>query len=98
MSSIRNKPLSSSKQSWEQLSNVITSLQGSPIIDGVLKEQITLTSGNSIAIPHLLRRRVRGWVIVRKNANVSIWEQKSPDNNNLYLISDGDVVINLWIF
>jgi len=84
----------------ENTSNALAPLQNSAILDGVLLKEVSLVSGTNY-VSHKLRRKIQGWAIVRKRANVDVWDDQDNNVNkttSLKLETSGDVVIDLWIF
>lgn len=71
------------------------------LLDGLLIEDVELTSGQDNVVPHLLNRVPQGWIIVRKNADSRVWENVSGNrlkNANLLLQCSSSVTVSLWVF
>lgn len=69
------------------------------IIDGVMIEGLTITSGTPLSINHGLDTLVRGWILVRKNSNSNVWESVSATpTKTLILNASATVTISLWVF
>lgn len=71
---------------------------GIPILDGNLIEDVVLGSTET-KVNHKLGRRYRGWVIVDKSANQSVWAATSAISERyLSLTASGTVTVSLWVF
>lgn len=70
--------------------------QSATILDGILLESIKLTSGSN-EVSHKLNRTVRGYFVVSKSADVSIYDTGKNDKS-LILNSSGDATVALWVF
>lgn len=71
-----------------------------PLFDGVLIENLELTSGAFTPVPHKLARPWRGYIVVANGANAVVWNQ-SPGNDAstfLYLQPSASVTVTLWVF
>jgi hypothetical protein len=70
-----------------------------PILNGCLIENVSLTT-TATKISHKLSRPYRGFIVVRKNANVDVWETTDSVDNSLFLPLDasGTVTVSLWVF
>lgn len=71
-----------------------------PLFDGVLIENLELTSGAFTPVPHRLARPWRGYIVVANGANAVVWNQ-SPGNDAstfLYLQPSASVTVTLWVF
>jgi hypothetical protein len=73
----------------------------SPIINGILLSNITLTSGQDNIIEHKLGRELRGYLVVKKSANSNIWDLQDINKLSrltLNLQCSTNCVISLWVF
>lgn len=73
----------------------------SPIIDGILLKNISLTNGVTNKIDHKLGRTLRGWKVVRQRASAIIWDTQDTNANpstTLNLNCSAAVVVDLWVF
>lgn len=71
-----------------------------PILDGNLLTNVALTSGLN-DVPHKLGRKLRGWIAVRKRANVDIWDAQDSNSKQdltLSLQASSAVTVDLWVF
>lgn len=86
-------------QVQEAVNEAIRPLLQMPIASGRLIEDIALVSGTAKSIEHKLNRESAGWIVVKKNANVDIWESTSSiPTKTLVLNASGTVTISLWVF
>ncbi len=46
---------------------------GAPLDSASIVEGVTLTTASTL-VPHRLGRKVRGWIVVRKNASAEVYE------------------------
>jgi hypothetical protein len=60
--------------SQNHLEQVLTPITNSRIVDGVYLREVDLTASVDNLVKHKLGREPLGWVVVRKFANVTIWE------------------------
>ena len=68
------------------------------LIDGILLENVSLTSGQDNIINHKLSRKLRMWLVVRKNANSDVWEVSSVvSTKQISLRCSANVTISLWV-
>jgi hypothetical protein len=69
-----------------------------PLNAGRLIENVALSS-TAVSIEHKLGREFRGWIIVRTNANQTVWEstQLAP-KTLLKLVASGSVTVSLFVF
>ena len=85
----------------EHVESVINPVLDSAIIDGVLLEDIALVSGSFTSIEHKLGRKPRGYLVIRKSAAETVYEDVGDyDNRKLFikLRASGSVTVNLWVF
>lgn len=70
-----------------------------PILDGVLLENIPLTV-NSRQVQHKLGRRIRGWIIIKQNADAVIYDDSANYDNKTFikLKATANVTVSLWVF
>lgn len=71
-----------------------------PIINGLLLEDISLETGANV-INHKLGRKLIGWIIVRQNADASIYDMQEFNQMpqlTLNLTSSADCNVSLWVF
>jgi hypothetical protein len=76
--------------------NLVDQLNKKPIIDGILLEGLTITSGSS-TIEHKLGRIPRGYLVVASTAAVNVYNG-SMTQYLIPLVSDADATISLWVF
>ena len=85
----------------DHLEEVINPITDSQIIDGVILEDIALNSSTFTTIEHKLGRKPRGYLVIRKSAAQTVYEEAGDyDNRKLFikLRASGTVTVNLWVF
>ena len=85
----------------DHIESVINPVLNSAIIDGVILEDIDLVSGSFTDIEHKLGRKPRGYLVIRKSAAETVYEDAGDyDNRKLFmkLRASGSVTVNLWVF
>ena len=85
----------------DHIESVINPILASAIIDGVILEDIDLVSGSFTSIEHKLGRKPRGYLVIRKSAAQTVYEDAGDyDNRKLFikLRASGSVTVNLWVF
>lgn len=70
--------------------------QSAQILDGVLLKDISLKSGAN-SISHKLNRQLTGYIVVKKNANVNVWDS-GADTKLLNLQTSAATTVSLWVF
>lgn len=88
-------------QIQERVSEALTPIQLSEIINGLRLVKVQLQTGQVNVINHKLNRKLLGYFIVRKRAQSDVWD--SQDSNpkptkTLHLNCSADVVVDLWVF
>lgn len=71
-----------------------------PLLGGLLLKNVSLASGSTL-VNHGLGRKPEGWIVVRKRANIDVWDDQDNNVNQtttLKLEASGAVVVDLWIF
>lgn len=71
-----------------------------PILNGVLLENLEIVAGDN-TITHKLGRRIRGYLVTRKNSASDIYDKISTDtalDQSFTLNSSADCIISLWVF
>ena len=85
----------------DHIEEVITPVLNAVIIDGVIVEDVVLNSSTFTDIEHKLGRKPRGYIVIRKSAAQTVFEDAGDYGNRklfLKLKSSGAVTVNLWIF
>ena len=83
-----------------RLSTVLRPVTKAPILDGVLLEDIALST-SSTDVPHKLGRAARGYIPVKMNASANVYDEESSNGdkeNFLKLKASASVTVNLWVF
>ena len=85
----------------DHIEEVITPVLNAAIIDGVIVEDVILNSSTFTDIKHKLGRKPRGYIVIRKSAAQTVFEEAGDYENRklfLKLRASGTVTVNLWIF
>ena len=85
----------------DHIEEVITPVLNAAIIDGVIVEDVILNSSTFTNIKHKLGRKPRGYIVIRKSAAQTVFEEAGDYENRklfLKLKASGAVTVNLWIF
>ena len=81
------------------LARIFNAIQAKEILDGRLISNVSLVSSSTNSIDHGLGKPIRGWIIVGKNANATVYSSvSSTPNATLILNTTADVTISLWVF
>jgi len=89
------------KEIQERVEDALLPVVDSSIIDGKLLTGHVLASGTTSVIAHGLGRKLKGWVVVSKNAAQHVYDaQASNDSPDifLHLTAGGAVTVDLWVF
>ena len=85
----------------DHVESVIDPVLNSAIIDGVIVEDVDLVVGSFTSVEHKLGRKPRGYLVIRKSAAETVYEDVGDyDNRKLFikLRASGSVTVNLWVF
>jgi len=85
----------------DHIEEVLNPVLNAAIIDGVILEDIDLVSGSFTSVEHKLGRKPRGYLVIRKSAAQTVYEEvEDYDNRKLFLKlkASGSVTVNLWVF
>lgn len=85
------------RQVQDAVSFVFQDLKQREIIDGIMIENIVVNTTGTV-VQHTLGRPLRGYLVVKKNANVTIWDSTADTTELLKLISSGTATVSLWVF
>ena len=92
---ISNDILSRFQDNVEEIFRIFTSL---PICDGLLLEDVALTTGTTNLVSHGLGRVPRMWIVAGKDAFADIKEVSSPDPVTILALQcDANCTVNLWV-
>jgi hypothetical protein len=87
------------KNFQDAVAQIFNQILKKQIIDGVILEDLTITSGTPLSIDHGLNTLIRGWIVIRKNASSNIYESASDTpTKTLILNASSNVTISLWVF
>lgn len=83
----------------KQFAQLSRTLSANPLINGVLVTNISSVNG-TFTPGHSLGRSYKGFIIVRRDANVAIWDTaRGPlDARVLYLQANGVCTFDAWVF
>jgi hypothetical protein len=76
-------------------------IAGQVILDGRYVDEVNLTSGVQNFIEHKLGRAVKGYIVVKNNAQCDIWDNEATNTNQdrfLVLRTSANAIVSLWIF
>lgn len=93
----KSPELTQFQDNCEQTFSRLTNKQ---ILDGVLLEDVALTTAAS-NISHGLGRPVTGYMVIKKNANAVVYDNESTNTKKtqfLILRASATVIVSLWIF
>ena len=85
----------------ESIEDAFLPVSEASILDGRLVTGVSLASGTTSIISHNLNRRLRGWIVVGKNAAQHVYDVQSSNEDPdkfLYLTAGGTVTVDLWVF
>ena len=83
----------------EDLFNVLAPLTKNPLLDGVLLEDISIST-TATAFPHKLGRKWRGAILTKLSANVTVWYPTALQDETKFITIDasGSATASFWIF
>jgi len=82
----------------DNVSACLNPIAKNPLLDGVLIEGVPLTTGVDNNISHLLDRKPRMWLVVKKDADSNVWEETSPAPGRiLNLRCSANCNVSLWV-
>ena len=88
-------------QTQSNVNSAVKQIANSPIIDGVVIEDIDVGTADTV-VNHKLGREPLGWIIVRKNEAGEVYESTTVNNNrDKFLLLRGSTATtdtNFWIF
>lgn len=83
-------------QLQNSLSRVFLDLLGLEILNGRLIEDVEVTT-SQVTVNHGLNRELKGWIVVKKNADRRVW-QTDITATTLTLDASATVTVSLWVF
>lgn len=87
-----------SQQAQQLLNQAVNELREIPLLSGRLIENVGLVSGNN-DIAHKLNRVYRGYLIIKCNAPVTIYDvAQINDDRVLRLNCSATATVSLWVF
>lgn len=82
----------------DNVSSSLNPIAAKPIVDGVLVQDVKLTSGQDNSVSHTIGRTPLMWIVVKKNANADVWEATSPaPSKTLNLWCSANCTVSLWV-
>ena len=88
-------------QIQQSTANSLSQLTNNPLLSGILIEDIQLIFGENKSINHGLGRKIRGYLIVKKNNAIDVWMDpaaQSLPERLLVLTPSADAIISLYVF
>lgn len=83
----------------ENVAASLDTLNSLPILDGVLLQNVFLTSGQANEISHRLGRAYRGFIVVDSTADSRFWTATTTFKARIIdLRCSANTTVNLWIF
>lgn len=80
----------------DNVKEAVGSISRVPILDGLLVEGISLTTGIDNNVAHKLGRIPRMWIVADRNANSTVW-RTAWDDSLIALRCSANVTISLWV-
>ncbi len=84
----------------DQWASQINPVLANPLVQGRLISNISLVTGSN-TINTLLGRKLQGYIVVMKSANVTIYDTQATNpmpDKTLQLVASGPAAISLWCF
>ena len=69
-----------------------------PLIVGNLIADVSITSGTPEAVAHGLGRTPEGWIVVRRDADATVFESGDYDSKWLTLDAGANVTVSVWVY
>jgi len=82
----------------DNIENLAKPIRDSQIIGGVLVEDALLEESKINEVRHSLGRVPKGYKVVDRNANATIWSSQKGSDRFLYLVTSAEVTVSLWVF
>lgn len=77
--------------------NVFADVRSRTLLGGQLVEAVSLTT-TARAVPHGLKVKPTGYVVVRSNAAATVYDTGTADLNTIELVASATVTVSLWFF
>ena len=84
--------------SLAEITEVLADLYDQPILNGHLIEDIEITSGTPYTLNHGLDSVIQGYIVVKRNANATVWDSDDATRQTITLNSSANVTVDLWVF
>lgn len=89
------------KQLQDAAAATLQNIVNKEILDGRLIEDIALVSGSVQTVEHKLNRELKGYIVVKKSANATVWDSQGSNDlsaKTLHLNVSSNVTVSLWVF
>lgn len=86
----------------DNLARFLRPIELNKMLDGVHLRSVTLVTGSN-DVPHLLGRKLLGWIPTRMRAGALIYDtndslSSAQQEQFLQLVTSADVTVDLWVF
>ena len=88
-------------QIQDNIQDVLNDLVKTQILNNIIIKDINLTSGTLNVINHKLGRNPLGYVIIKKNANSTIWDEQqnsTTSDRTVKLRCSANCIVDILIF
>lgn len=85
----------------DQIGDTLDNVTARAVIDGVLIQNVPLSSAGTNYVEHKLGRAPMGWFVTNFRANVAVWKEETDDNSPKLLLPlkcSTDCTVDLWVF
>lgn len=92
---------SDSERNFRSIDTALQSIQIKEILAGNLIKNVVLATGVVNKISHGLQYAVSGWIVVKSNAQATLWDNESSNTQKeqlLFLRTSAAVTVTLWVF
>jgi hypothetical protein len=80
---------------WASILNPIISI---PFLSGRQINNIILTANTPFSINHGLQRLPQGWFVVDNQMNCTVWRTQPFNQSTLFLESNANTIISIWVY
>lgn len=85
----------------ERVDDTFRPILNKDLLDGRLIKSVSLVSGSTNNVEHGLSRAVNGYIVVKKSATATIWDDELTNTTPisfLQLRTSANVIVDLWVF
>lgn len=75
----------------------IQRLVAHPLLGGTQLVDVTV-GATQTAVAHKLGKQPQGFWVVNKTGDTEVWHSATPDDEYLYLTSDVETLVDLWVY